>query len=155
MVPKRGKYDTNPLDEDVAHRADDSFGGNGSGAATEDISGSTNPINRSAAETSRAVNQNETPTRRMDEKVTSYPSVFVPPPRTTTTYAAPPSSSDIICRHRVSRRTFIGLRACRCSPNQGCATSRGLAFRNVGHPCSRICPFPPGSESSSVSLNCF
>jgi uncharacterized membrane protein len=97
MVPKRGKYDTNPLDEDVAHRADDSFGRNGSGAATEDISGPTNPINQSAAETSRAVNHTEAPTRRMDEKVTSYPSVFVPPPpRTSTTYEAPRATpSDI------------------------------------------------------------
>jgi len=90
MEPKRSKYDTNPLDEGVAHRADESFGRKGSGAATEDISGSTNPINQSAPETSRAASQNEAPTRRMDEKVTSYPSVFVPPPpRTSTTYEAP------------------------------------------------------------------
>ena len=54
MEPKRSKYDTNPLDENVAHRADESFGGNRSGGATEDISGPTNPIDRGVPQTSRA-----------------------------------------------------------------------------------------------------
>lgn len=90
MEPKRSKYDTNPLDEKVAHRAEESFGSSRPGGATEDISGSTQPINRNAPETSRAANVNEAPTRRMDDKVTSYPSVFVaPPPRTSTTYEPP------------------------------------------------------------------
>ena len=90
MEPKRSKYDTNPLDEKVAHRAEESFESNRSGGATEDISGSTQPINRNVTETSRDANVNEAPTRRMDDKVTSYPSVFVaPPPRASTTYEAP------------------------------------------------------------------
>jgi uncharacterized membrane protein len=90
MEPKRSKYDTNPLDENVAHRADESFGQNGSATATEDISGPTKPINRGAPETSRAI-EGEAPTRHIgDHKVTAYPSVFVPPPpRTSTTYQAP------------------------------------------------------------------
>ncbi|HEX3082931.1 MAG TPA: hypothetical protein VHP99_00270 [Pyrinomonadaceae bacterium] len=87
MEPKRSKYDTNPLDENVAHRADESFGRNGSGAATEDFSGPTSPIN---PETSRVVQDTEAPTRRMDEKVTGYPSVFVPPPRRVSTTYEPP-----------------------------------------------------------------
>jgi uncharacterized membrane protein len=89
MEPKRSKYDTNPLDENAAHRAEESFGRNGSGAATEDISGPTQPINREAPQTSRVANENEAPTRRMDNKVTSYPSVFVPPPPRTHTYEPP------------------------------------------------------------------
>jgi uncharacterized membrane protein len=90
MEPKRSKYDTNPLDENVAHRADESFGRNGAGAATEDISGPTRPINRTAPQTARAATENEAPTRRMDDKVTAYPSVFVPPPpRVSTTYESP------------------------------------------------------------------
>jgi uncharacterized membrane protein len=90
MEPKRSKYDTNPLDENVAHRADESFGRNGSGAATEDISGPTLPINRTAPQTARAARENEAPTQRMDDKVTAYPSVFVPPPpRVSTTYESP------------------------------------------------------------------
>ncbi|HYX29203.1 MAG TPA: DUF4870 domain-containing protein [Pyrinomonadaceae bacterium] len=96
MQPKRTKYDTNPLDENVAHRADESFGRNGSSAPTEDISGPTRPINpdpsvtsRIPLETSRTAGESEAPTRRIDsDKVTSYPSVFVPP-RTATTYQPP------------------------------------------------------------------
>src|SRR5436190_11706273 len=88
MKPKRGKYDTNPLDEDVAHRADESFASNHADAATEDISGPTNPIHRHAPQTSRAGNENEAPTRRIDQ-VTSYPSVFAPPPPRSTTYQPP------------------------------------------------------------------
>jgi uncharacterized membrane protein len=90
MQPKRTKYDTNPLDEDVAHRADESFGRNGSGSTTEDLSGQTKPINRNDPQTARAPNEGEAPTRRIDDKVTSYPSVFVPPQaRATVSYEAP------------------------------------------------------------------
>jgi uncharacterized membrane protein len=87
MEPKRSKYDTNPLEEDVARRADESFGTTRPVAPTEDISGPTTPINRSAADTTRA-NESEAPTRRIDQ-VTSYPSVFVPPTPRPTTYEAP------------------------------------------------------------------
>jgi len=87
MEPKRSKYDTNPLEEDVARRADESFGANRPGAPTEDISGPTTPINRGTPDTSRA-SESEAPTRRIDQ-VTSYPSVFVPPPPRTQTYEAP------------------------------------------------------------------
>jgi uncharacterized membrane protein len=97
MEPKRSKYDTNPLDEDVAHRADESFGDKPAGASTEDIGGATHPINRSAPETSRGPNRSEAPTRRIDDKATSYPSIFVPPPpRPSATYAPPRiNSADI------------------------------------------------------------
>jgi uncharacterized membrane protein len=97
MEPKRSKYDTNPLDEDVAHRADESFGQKPAGGSTQDVGGVTHPINRSAPETSRRSNQNEAPTRRIDDKVTSYPSVFVPPPpRPSATYQPPRmNSADI------------------------------------------------------------
>ena len=89
MEPKRSKYDTNPLDEDVAHRADESFGQNSSG--TQEISGPTRPMNQPAPHTSRTASESEAPTRRIDsDKVTSYPSVFVPPPpRTSETYTPP------------------------------------------------------------------
>lgn len=97
MEPKRSKYDTNPLDEDVAHRADESFERKSGDASTEDIGGVTHPINRSAPETSRRSNHSEAPTRRIDDKVTSYPSVFVPPrPRPSATYDPPRvNSADI------------------------------------------------------------
>jgi uncharacterized membrane protein len=89
MEPKRSKYDTNPLEQDVARRADESFGQYGSG--TQEISGPTRPMSQPAANTSRTAGEGEAPTRRIDsDKVTSYPSVFVPPPpRTSATYAPP------------------------------------------------------------------
>jgi uncharacterized membrane protein len=87
MEPKRSKYDTNPLEEEVARRADESFAAARPAASTEDISGSTTPINRSAADTTRA-NESEAPTRRIDQ-VTSYPSVFVPPQPRPQSYEAP------------------------------------------------------------------
>ena len=97
MEPKRTKYDTNPLDEGVADRAHESFERNRTGGATEDIAGPTRPIAGSTPETSRAQISDEAPTRRIDDKVTSYPSVFVPPPpRASTTYEAPRlQSADI------------------------------------------------------------
>jgi len=100
MEPKRSKYDTNPLDEDVAHRADERFGRKGGGASTEDIGGVTHPIDRAAPETSRRSNQSEAPTRRIDDKVTSYPSVFVPPPprRPSATYEPPRINSADVYR---------------------------------------------------------
>ena len=89
MEPKRSKYDTNPLDEKVAHRADESFERNSSAAPTANISGATHPINPVSHETSRGANESEAPTRLID-KVTSYPSVFAPPqPRANVSYDPP------------------------------------------------------------------
>lgn len=76
MQPKRSKYDTNPLDEKVADRAHESFEAFADnetiqlGGATTEMSGS---------ETARARPQSEAPTQLINEKATSYPSVFVPP----------------------------------------------------------------------------
>ena len=90
MEAKRSKYDTNPLDESVAHRAEESFASNQSGAPTEDISGVTRPIDRQAPQTARVNSESEAPTRYIGDKVTSYPSVFAPPPpRPSTTYEPP------------------------------------------------------------------
>jgi len=96
MTPKRSKYDTNPLDEDVGRRADESFGAGRSDAATEDITGPTKPINRNTPDTFRAPAQGEEPTRLIHDKVTSYPSVFAPPPARQSTYEPPRAlSADI------------------------------------------------------------
>lgn len=89
MEPKRSKYDTNPLDENVANRANESFGSKNSGGATEPIGGQTKSMDRNDPQTARA-EVNEAPTRRMDsDKVTSYPSVFVPPARPASVYEPP------------------------------------------------------------------
>ena len=88
---KKSKYDTNPLDPDVARRTDDEWGakrsssntGRTESAETEDVAGgeATRNINRTPQELAREDFGAEAPTRRYDNPKfpTSYPSVFVPP----------------------------------------------------------------------------
>lgn len=90
MEPKRSKYDTNPLDEDFVERANDSFGPSRPGPETERVfGGPTHDIGASEKDTVRAYSESEAPTRHIGDKVTSYPSVFVPPTRPAPTYQAP------------------------------------------------------------------
>lgn len=80
MQPKRGKYDTNPLDEDVAVRAGQSFESSRPGPPTEEVRGGpTSDIGRTSNEAAKSNPEAEAPTRLITDKVTSYPSVFVPP----------------------------------------------------------------------------
>ena len=98
MEPKRSKYDTNPLDEEFADRATDAFGEEPSGSQTEKILGApTLEIKRSQNDSVQAYAESEAPTRHINDKFTSYPSVFVPPPpKPATTYQPPRvASADI------------------------------------------------------------
>lgn len=87
MEQKKSKYDTNPLDPDVARRTDDVWGaaratGDAHGVSgTEDMSGATRDINSMSQQRSRESLDAEAPTRRYDSPKmhASYPSVFVPP----------------------------------------------------------------------------
>ena len=90
MEPKRSKYDTNPLDGNVAGHAEQSFESARPGPPTEKVTGGpTRDIGRTANEEARLNPEREAPTQRIDDP-TSYPSVFVPPPpRQSTTYAPP------------------------------------------------------------------
>lgn len=88
-MEKKSKYDTNPLDPDVARRTEDVWGarssatGEAGGAETEEREAATRIINQARPEPGevRAPYEAEAPTRRYDEPKfpTSYPSVFVPP----------------------------------------------------------------------------
>jgi uncharacterized membrane protein len=92
MKPKRSKYDTNPLDERVAERAEQSWGSSYPGPPTEEVGGGpTRDIGRTANEAARNHPEADAPTRRMDgNQVTSYPSVFIPPAsRQSATYEPP------------------------------------------------------------------
>lgn len=98
MEPKRSKYDTNPLEEEFADRATDAFASDDSGAETKRVfGGPTIEINRSENDSVHAYSESEAPTRHIGDKVTSYPSVFVPPqPKPAATYQPPRvSSADI------------------------------------------------------------
>lgn len=88
MEPKRTKYDTNPLDPEVARKTGEVWGqGDDAPAATEEFKGATQPVKPAVVESPRANLYSEAPTRRYDTPPldSSYPSVFVPP-----TYAPPP-----------------------------------------------------------------
>ncbi len=96
MEPKRTKYDTNPLDGKVADRADESFASR-PGAPTEEVrGGQTRDVGRTENETARANPESESPTRRIDgDKITSYPSVFIPPPARAATDYRPPAAPQM------------------------------------------------------------
>ena len=77
MEPRRTKYDTNPLDEKVAERADNEWGKDTAaqaGPPTQNMSGApTRDIGRSSNDAARLNPETEAPTRRIDD---SYRSVF-------------------------------------------------------------------------------
>ena len=78
MQPKRSKYDTNPLEEDFANRANEVWGrdtGSTTQSPTQDVSNAaTREIGRTSNEAARNDPEAEAATRRIDD---SYPSVFV------------------------------------------------------------------------------
>ena len=90
MEPKRSKYDTNPLDEEFADRASDTFAPDAQGPQTERVfGGPTIEIYRTEQDSVEAYSESEAPTRHIGDGITSYPSIFVPPPKPAATYQAP------------------------------------------------------------------
>jgi uncharacterized membrane protein len=76
---EKKKYDTNPLEEGVAQRAEDEWGAVRSGQGSEGHQPSTEQV-KEQWKGSRPTSEYEAPTRRMDAGFNaSYPSVFVPP----------------------------------------------------------------------------
>jgi uncharacterized membrane protein len=90
MQPKRSKYDTNPLEEDFANRANEVWGhdtGSRLESPTQDVTGAaTRDIGRTSNEAARNDPEAEAATRRIDD---SYPSVFVSRNARQQTYEAP------------------------------------------------------------------
>jgi uncharacterized membrane protein len=87
MEPKRTKYDTNPLDPEVARVTEEVWGEGEEAPATGNVKGATTRVGPVAADDPRRNIYSEAPTRTFDSPPqgdTSYPSVFVPP-----TYAPP------------------------------------------------------------------
>ena len=96
MEPKRGKYETNPLDEEVVAHADKSMGSTRQGPPTAEVTGGpTRDIGRTANEAARLHPEREAPTRRIDDG--AYPSVFIPaPPKQSAAYQPPRVASQNI-----------------------------------------------------------
>lgn len=110
MEPKRGKYDTNPLDPDFVKNAEKAWGEGGDGPATQRVQGPTREIG-SPSEDPRDNVYSEAPTRRYDKASleASYPSVFVPPTYSPPApYQAPPPIAPQITQ-RPGSRTVAGI----------------------------------------------
>ena len=90
MQPKRSKYDTNPLDGNVAESADRDWGRDTESPIdppTQSVSGAaTREIGRTSNEAARSNPETEAPTRRMDD---SYRSVFAYGQSRAATYQPP------------------------------------------------------------------
>ena len=115
METKKTKYDTNPLDPDVARKTGEVWGeGNegGAGAPTQQVKGVTREVGSVSKENTRGNVYSEAPTRRYENPPleTPYPSVFVPP-----TYSPPaqypagmhPYQSPV--SPRPTSRTVLGI----------------------------------------------
>jgi uncharacterized membrane protein len=85
MEPKKSKYDTNPLDPDVAKQTEEVWGDGSGGGNTQQVKGATQEVG-AAGDSPRSNIYSEAPTRQFDgvQLDNQYPSVFVPP-----TYAPP------------------------------------------------------------------
>lgn len=93
METKKSKYDTNPLDPDVARKTEEVWGTDESKPETREMKGATRPVGPAGYEESQNV-QSEAPTRRYDNVPldTPYPSVFVPPVYSPPATYQPPSA---------------------------------------------------------------
>ncbi|MEP6636151.1 MAG: DUF4870 domain-containing protein [Acidobacteriota bacterium] len=79
METKKTKYDTNPLDPDIAKSTDEVWGQEESSPGTQEMKGATRGVARSANESARSNIYSEAPTRRYDTSLdTPYRSVFTP-----------------------------------------------------------------------------
>ena len=144
MEPKRTKYDTNPLDGKVADRAGKSFDSH-PGPPTEEVKGGpTRDIGRTENEAARANPESEAPTRRIDgDRVTSYPSVFIPPkPRTSTDYRPPPAPQmNIYQPPPVAPANVYQPPPLPVSFSHGSHTVRGLG---ISEKWANMLPYVPG-----------
>jgi hypothetical protein len=94
MTAKRSKYDTNPLDEKIADRAEEVWGYSSAETLTEELGAATREIGR--PEATRSHPESEAPTRRIDNRgVTSYPSVFIPPSHQQPLIYQPPPTPNV------------------------------------------------------------
>ena len=83
MESEKTKYDTNPLDPDVANRTEEIWGEGEDGPGTRQIQGATREVGYSPNEEARRNIYSEAPTRTFDNPPLDAPyhSVFAPPPQ--------------------------------------------------------------------------
>jgi uncharacterized membrane protein len=112
MEPKRTKYDTNPLDPEVARSTDKVWGQPEDEPATGAVKGATTPVGPSAKNSGHGNVFSEAPTRRIDSPSldSSYPSVFVPPTYSPAEVYQPPPQQRLVTQNPSARNVAgIGL----------------------------------------------
>src|SRR5947209_3177885 len=115
MEVKRSKYDTNPLDPEVARRSENAWGEEAAAPETKNVRGATTRVGPpDANENARRNVYSEAPTRMFDNTKppeTSYPSVFVPPTYAppAEVYKPPPPASNQTPATKPTSRTVEGL----------------------------------------------
>jgi uncharacterized membrane protein len=116
MKPKVSKYDTNPLDPEVAQRTEEVWGQGDAAPSTETLKGTTSRVAMPSAETPRANAYSEAPTRRYDAQApldAPYQSVFakpgVPPPYAPPAIYQPPPVQTYVPPRPLASRTVAGL----------------------------------------------
>ncbi len=104
MEPKRGKYDTNPLDPDYVKNTEEVWNSSDDAAGTQEVKGATREVGSSPNEDARRNVYSEAPTRSFDNVSTEtpYPSIFVPP---TYSQPAPYQPPPALSRSRDDRPT--------------------------------------------------
>jgi len=157
MKAKRSKYDTNPLDERVADRAEDSWGEEPPGAATQGVGsdtteiGATRPIHNVEDNTTPGDFEGEAPTRLISEKpATSYPSVFIPPKHSPPDVYQPPRPAQPIYQSPAVPPANIYQPPPALPPNVyqrppfPAQASRSVAGLGISEKWTNLLPYVPG-----------
>ena len=111
MEPKRTKYDTNPLDPQVARDTEKVWGESEDAPGTGAVKGATTPVGPAANNNARGNAFSEAPTRRINSPSleSSYPSVFVPPTYSPAEVYQPGPQQKSLVAQNPSTRTVAGI----------------------------------------------
>ena len=109
MVPKKSKYDTNPLDPDFVKKVGEASGD--VKPETQEVSGATREIRSSPHEDARQNIYSEAPTRRYDNVAPGapYPSIFVPPTYSQPAPYQPPAIPYRPMEQKPTHRSVAGI----------------------------------------------
>jgi uncharacterized membrane protein len=111
MEGNKTKYDTNPLDPEVANRTEEIWGEEEGGSGTREIKGATRQVGHSANEEARRNLYSEAPTRTFDNPPLDAPyhSVFAPPPQPPQSIYQPNPYMQMPVSTRPTSRSVAGI----------------------------------------------
>jgi len=110
-MEKKTKYDTNPLDPDVAKRTEEIWDQEEGGPGTREMKGATREVGYSPNESARNIIFSEAPTRTFDNPPLDapYASVFTPPSQAQPSIYQPNPYLQMPVSTRPTSRTIAGL----------------------------------------------